>query len=162
MKETFRDYFKEMGLTSKKVEDRLFQIYHVAARLFPEEIGDVFISQSNDEKNAVTKLDSLWIFSENYALEARQFLELDDFEIHRLRALPGFRVISENFDIMKLAVIGTPDKKGTMIVEFNLPRGGHCQLHAYGGNCKKLTGIVLEYLPEYLDDNRQVSGSRTQ
>ena len=152
MKQAFRDYFQKIGLTSEARQKRLFELYHVATRFFPEEIGDVFISQTDDEKGAVGSGDSLWFFSKNHCLEAREFLDRNDFEIHDTHGLQNLRVIAENFDLQKFATDNDHGAKATMIVEFNPPRGGRSQLHAYGQNCAKLAAVALEYLTPSINE----------
>lgn len=144
MKETFRDYFKRMGLDSETTQKRLFELYHAVALFFPDEIGEVFISQTDEGK--VGARDSLWVFSKGYCLEAKEFQDRNDLEIHSSKGLKNLRLIAENFDLQKLAEEVDHGSQATMIVEFTPPRGGQCQLHAYGWNCAKLGAITLEYL----------------
>lgn len=149
MKQNFRDYLTGLGLSSETHQKRLFDLYHIVSRLLPGEIGEVFLSQANEEKSKATGWDSLWFFSGPFCLEARQFLERDDFEIRRLESLRNLRILSENFDLKTLS----PTKQGakaSLFVEFETSPGGRCQLHAYGGNCGKLATVLLEYLQHCL------------
>jgi hypothetical protein len=153
MKEAFRDYFKKMGLTSEKDQNRLFEVYHMAARLLPGEIGDVLLSQSHDNRDDAAGFESLWFFSESHCLEAREFFNRTDFEVHGLKGIQNIHIIMENFDLQKLAPLSATSKS-TVIVEFNLLRGGRCHLYAHGPNCAHLAGIALEYLKNQLAENK--------
>jgi hypothetical protein len=144
MKETFRDYFKRMGLVSEPKQKRLFELYHAVTRFLPEEIEEVFISQSEEGK--VSARDSLWFFSKGYCLECREFQERNDLEIHSAKGLLNLRSIMENFDLQKLSIESDHEASSTMIVEFILAGSGKRQLNAYGWNCAKLAAVALEYL----------------
>ena len=145
VKQAFQEYLTEMGMASPDVQKRFFDLYHAAAKLFPGEIGEIFISQSDHGDGGVPTRESLWFFSRSHALEARQFLVRDDLEVLRLEGLQAFRCLAGNFDLQKMApAAGSPSP--SLLLEFNPSRGGRCVLHAYGSNCKKLASIALEYL----------------
>ncbi len=146
MNESFDEYFKKMGLISEPNLNRLKDILQFSSRLVPEPIEDVFVSQSNEENQKITEWDSLWFFSKEYCLEARQFLAHNDLEIHRLEGLRNVRLILENCELSKFITQLPPGSPATLVVEFNPSRGGRCQLYAYGENCEKLRRLVFKYL----------------
>jgi hypothetical protein len=145
MKKSFEDYFNGMGLDSQESRDRLFTAYHAAARLLPGEIDNVFISQFNPAKAMSTRLDSLWVFSGARALEAREFMNRDDFLLVDLRGIQSLRVAPDHFDLQSLAPAASGPNP-SLVVEFTLSRDGLCRFHASGANCAKLSEILLENL----------------
>jgi hypothetical protein len=146
MKDAFKDYFSKMGLTDGPQLQRLEDIVKVAQGLFPDEMEEVFISQSSEENGNVTEWDSLWFFSGKYCLEARQFTVHNDFEIHRLEGIQNLRLIVENCVLGKFPTTEALGPKSTMTAEFTPQRGGRCQLYAFSHNCEKLAFIAKKYL----------------
>jgi hypothetical protein len=149
MRETFIGYAREMGLDSAGLE-RVSDVLAVSSRLLPEEIEEIFISQSLEEEGQVTEWDSLWLFSKNYCLEARQFLVQQDLEIYPLQHLQSFRLVLENMRLNLFASPATPGGKANVTVEFCPARGGRCQLFAFGVNGSKLGTISTRYLTSNL------------
>jgi hypothetical protein len=149
MRETFIKYAQEMGLTPAGLE-KVSDILAVASRLLPEELEEIFISQSLEEEGQVTEWDSLWLFSKNYCLEARQFMVQQDLEIYPLQHLQGFRLVLENMRLSQFASSASPGGKANVTVEFCPARGGRCQLFAFGANGSKLGVISTRYLTSHL------------
>jgi len=139
------EYAQEMGLDPVRLE-KVSEILTVSTRLLPDEIEEIFISQSLEEEGQVTEWDSLWLFSKNYCLEARQFLVQQDLEIYPLQQLQGFRLVLENMKLSQFASPMTPGGKANITVEFCPARGGGCQLFAFGANGVKLGSISTRYL----------------
>ncbi len=149
------EYAQFMGLDFQGME-RLTGILSVASRLLHEDIEDIFISQSLEEEGKVTEWDSLWLFSRNFCLEARQFLAQQDLEIYPLKDLQGFRLILENMKLGQFATRETPTAKANATVEFSPAKGGRCQLFAFGANGTKLGLISTRYLTAHLSQPIEV------
>jgi hypothetical protein len=78
MNEKLDKYFEMFNL-SKAYQDRIIDIYDFYKNECPETIQDVFISEyiASDKR----QFENVWFFSENYIMEAKNFIISDDFDM---------------------------------------------------------------------------------
>lgn len=141
MKEEFYNYFSDI-LISEVTKERIEQIYNEIKDLYNNiEIDDVLLCDviNNGNKDYI----NLWFFGKNAAIECKNFMSVDNFDL---------AIINENityFNIKKWNYVTTsePRSDSSVIVDTVFNSGKvTCNLMATGKNCKYATMIAKKYL----------------
>jgi len=139
MDEKSHNYLELLGMgeaLQKRVED-IFKIY---TKVFETQVNDIFISEYIDSENKRI-FDSLWFFNAEYLMEAKKFVNEDDFDVMRVKNhVVYWQVKKENFDFneptdksrLALYAKNTDDMSGTF--------------KASKENCTQLMYILKKYI----------------
>lgn len=141
MKEKFYNYFSDIVI-SEVTKGRIEQIYNEIKDLYNNiGIDDVLLCDviNNGNKDYI----NLWFFGQNAAIECKDFMNKDDFDL---------AIIDENityFNIKKWNYVTTeePNDNSSVVIDATLNSGRiSCNLMATGKNCKYVTMIAKKYL----------------
>ena len=97
MNTEFKTYLISMGLDSEVTLKNADKILGIASKLCPEEIKDIFISEFRKD-NGSREYESMWLFSDNFILEVRNFRSEIDIDMSNNKPIVYFRVQMKGFD----------------------------------------------------------------
>jgi hypothetical protein len=125
--------------------DRFGELLPVFLALCPEPIDIFFVSERHDAERGIV-IDSLWAFSRNYWLEARDFLTKVDIDV------APYRVSYLGMAANNYVPFGPSTKDSVLEVEVETGRRTYSFLSATGANCEYLASIVRERLVRSLTE----------
>lgn len=96
MQDDFEKYLQAIG-TSNTLRERASYVYDVIAKLCPEKIAHIFLSDLITQDGTRT-YENLWFFSPNFAMEAKDFLSKDDYDIASIGVVSYLRVQMVDYD----------------------------------------------------------------
>lgn len=139
MKSEFVKYLKSIGMT-KPLLERIEIIYGFFEEICPDEITDMFINERT--KAGERTYESLWLFSERYVMEAKQFIrDIDDFDITPIKGRVKYCNIKKTkYDF------ATATQESKAYVRVELDTGIVGELRASQGNCDNLGNIIRKYI----------------
>lgn len=138
----YEAYLDRMGLSSETIRSSCAVIIGHANRLCKEEIREIFIADYYEEDGS-RAYGNLWLMSEQYMCEARDFRKVGKYDIDVARikdAVIYFRVRGESFDF------GVTTKESRLMVECGTESGVSFQLKACGENCSRLAEVIENYI----------------
>ena len=139
MKEEFIEYLKSIGLTETLCK-RIETIYEFYNDVCPDEITGIFVTDYIT-RDGSREYETLWFFSEKYAMEAKQFIKKDDFDITPIKnRIQYWRIEKQNYDFKKAT------EKSRLYLEFTLDTGISGDFKASKENCDYLRNIILKYV----------------
>lgn len=141
MKDSFEEYLRQIGIENASFERAEFVIT-LYTKLLPEEIRDIFVSEYTEE-DGTRIYESLWIFTENFVCEARNFLKDNDIDIARKEkeiTYTRWRMKEFNFEGVR--------EKSRLSLDFVIRRDVTGQLKASGENCEMLFTVASRHLIE--------------
>jgi len=139
MKEEFIEYLKFIGLTETLCK-RIEAIYKFYRDLCPDEITGIFVTDYTMGDGS-REYENLWFFSEKYAMEAKQFIIKDDFDITPIKnGIHYWRIQKQEYDFKKAT------EKSRLYLEFRLGTGISGEFKASKENCDYLRDIILKYV----------------
>ncbi len=107
------------------------------------EFDEIFIS--NIQNEGQEEYPSLWLFSEQDAVECKNFLIRFDIDIVRYKGCVKYvNIITDKNDTLI-----NPTVTSTMKLAVSLTDDIKCIFNAKGNNCQRLSGIAKRYLNEY-------------
>lgn len=142
MKTVFYDYLKSIGITSPKLLDRIKSIYGIYRKLYPQQMKncDIFVCDYFTEEG-IREYESLWFFSREYCMEAKQFVTKLDLDILTMEVSIKYL----NFNLQEYDFKKTTDSSRLNVVFENLT-GNAGTLKASRENCQYLFNIMKKYL----------------
>jgi len=84
MKTNPEEYLRSLGVVAKDVHQRFQQVLEYAEGISPEPIENLFFSEYINRDGARVH-ESLWLFSQDHLIEARDWLSIDDLNFLPLR-----------------------------------------------------------------------------
>ena len=79
MKKKFKEYLGTLPIT-KVVINRIDEVMTLNSKLLNDKILDIFVCEIKNHEGSRT-YTSLWLFAEKNAIECKNFLQTDDFDI---------------------------------------------------------------------------------
>lgn len=147
MKQEMIKYLETIGITKHylKRTKEVYNFYNTF--LEQEEILDIFVCDYLDGEG-VRNYESLWLFTQNYIMEATLFLIQDNFDIAPIKK----RVIhcaieKEKYDFKKA------NDKSRINVSLRLPFQLTCDFKASKENCDYLRDILLKHIKPNININ---------
>jgi hypothetical protein len=139
MKAEFIDYLKSISL-SKVLIDRITEIYENYQMLFPIEILDIFVCDYVKEDGS-REYQSLWFFSDNYLLEAKEFVVKFDIDIcpHK----DSIYYINFEFQDFNFKIA---EDRSRLRIYFEFGDDKACELKASRENCDYLMKIYRRFI----------------
>lgn len=143
MKTEFLSYLAGLDISSGPVCDKIERALKICEKICPDEIHELFISEyvQGDGSRA---FENLFFLSPCYLLEAKQFLQQDDFDIISLSNLFYFEVQAQEYDFIK----GIPKSRLSVTARFGDVISA--VLRASGTNCDNLHQLLLTYFKPHL------------
>lgn len=112
-------------------------------KYYEMEFGEIFIS--NIQNGGQEEYPSLWLFSEQDAVECKNFLTRFDIDIVRYKSNVRYvNIITDKNDTLI-----NPTPASTMKLAVSLTEDVKCIFDAKGVNCLRLSGVAKRYLTEY-------------
>ena len=136
------NWYREIGFADAVVNSAE-EILSRVESYYEMEFDEIFISNIQNENHE--EYPSLWLFSEQDAVECKNFLTRFDIDIVKYKG----NVRYVNIITDKKETLNTPTVASTMKLAIALADDVKCIFDAKGQNCKKLSGIAKRYLKEY-------------
>ncbi|MGB2841353.1 MAG: hypothetical protein WBC40_02560 [Halobacteriota archaeon] len=139
MEKEFITYLKSIGLT-EAIRKRIETIHEFYREICPDKITGIFVTNYMEE-DGERMYENLWFFSENYCMEAKQFIAKDDFDITPIRSRIYYWTIQkQDYDFKKAT------EKSRLYLKFKLDTSIHGEFKASKENCDYLREIFLKYI----------------
>jgi hypothetical protein len=140
MKDNFLEYLSKIGITPS-ISSRIEQIYKYYEKICPDTITDIFISDYIKKDDNQREYESLCFFSENYCMEAKQFITKDDFDMtsHKKR-VTYWRTQSQDYNF------SVATEKSRMQLDMILDAQIKGVFKASRENCDYLNQIILKHI----------------
>jgi len=142
MKAKYKAYLEKIGLSSEAVRNNVERIIVYTQELCKEEIIDIFVEDYYTEDGS-REYESLWLISERYICEARDFRKTAEYDIDvgRLKeAIIYFRAYIKNYDFKNTT------KESRLMIECANDTETSFALKASHENCNKLKEIIDKYI----------------
>ncbi len=139
MKAEWIDYLEAIGIKDVFL-DRCKKIFNFYQQIYPDQIKDIFVTEYLD-KEGNRQYDSIWFFSETMVMEAKKFLEEDDFDSVPLnKQVKYWSVKKTEYDFISATT------KSRMVIQFSMLYGSGGSLKASRENCDSLKSIFTKYI----------------
>jgi hypothetical protein len=139
MKQLFFDYLNKIGIQK---ESPFFERVELVVSFYSQlcTIQDIFITDHIDAEGN-RHYESLWLFSANEAMEAKNFLTKEDYDCTQLKNnIIYWQMTPDNFNFKN----STPTSKLTLTVRFSADMQGN--ITATKENCESLFDIFKKYI----------------
>lgn len=144
MKPEFKTYLESIGLTGQGLFERIENIYEFYNEIIYEEISDIFISDYLKEDKS-REYESLWFFSDNYCMEADNFLNQENFDCTNIKnKIQRWEIKKQDYDINEAT------ENSRLYLFFNLGDDITGELKATKENCDSLIYIFHKYIKSNL------------
>ena len=131
-------YLRSLGMGPALIR-RLSRVFDFYSSILPESVETMFVCDYfNDD--GTRSYDSAWLFTDSYAVEARDWETEDNWDALRITRLTYWRLQKENYDFHRRAT----DRSRFNLEFTTLTNSGN--LRAAGNNCKRLKDIFLKYI----------------
>jgi hypothetical protein len=142
MKEYFTHYLESIGITDPIIK-RIEEVYKFYERILTdelkEEIIDIFVTDYV-LKDGTRQYENLWFFSKNYVMEAKLFIQQDDFDIcPYVKEIDYLVIKKESYDFINF------NEKSKLYMEY-VSKTNNGELKATKENCDHLKNIYLKYM----------------
>ncbi len=135
----FEKYLDSLAISSV-IRKRIEEIFEFYQQVSPEGITDVFITNHTKTDDS-EHFDNLWFFSENYIMEAKQFITEDDFDLMILKNRVLHSVIKKkNYNFKKA------DNESRMMLEVLFSGSLQAEFKASKRNCDYLREIFMKHI----------------
>jgi hypothetical protein len=139
MKDEWSNYFASIGITGLFFK-RAEEILNFYQKVYPDQVQDVFVNEYLD-KEANRQYESLWLFSEQFVMEAKQFVKEDDFDCAPLSKQVKYWCIKKTeYDFDRATA------KSRLVLQLTLGSGTSCNLKASQENCDQLKTLFFKYI----------------
>jgi hypothetical protein len=137
MNDDWKKYLESIGVVDL-FYNRACKVIEFYERLYPNELKHIFISEYVD-KEGMRQYENMWLFTENYAFEAKGFLRTVDFDASPMKKyIEYWNIKKDNFDFDDLS------KDSRMVLTFHLRNDSKGELKASADNCTQLMKIFEE------------------
>jgi hypothetical protein len=145
MKTEWITYLESIGIEGLFLE-RAEKVIDFYQQLYPDQIEDIFVTEYLD-KDGNRQYESVWLFSNTGAMEAKAFLKKDDFDFASLKQqVKYWNIKKTEYDFCKAT------NKSRMILDFELLTGILCALKASRENCDYLKALLFKHIiPNAID-----------
>lgn len=136
MKRAFEAYLNSVGIVGALVQ-RVDVILKFYESICPEEIADIYVSEYVKEDGS-REYENLWFFSTNFVMEAKNFIQQDNFDMLTIKKrIPYWRIEKRDYDFVR----GTDTSR--LSLHFSTgPLGLSGNLKASKENCDHLRDIL--------------------
>ena len=142
MKEKYEKYLEKIELSSEPIKNNVERIIDYAEKLCNEEIINIFVDDYYKEDGS-REYGSLWLISERYFCEARNFRSTKEYDIDVARvknSLIYFRAYIKDYDFK------SANKESRLRIECANEAETSFQMRASHKNCSNLSEIIDKYI----------------
>lgn len=142
MKAEYETYLEKIDLSSENVKNNVELIIDYASKLCNEKIIDIFVNDYY-EGDGSRAYGSLFLISERYMCEARNFRNTGEYDIDVAPIKEGiiyFRTRIKDYDFKNTTT------ESRLMIECATGNGTSFQLRASYENCNKLSEIIDKYI----------------
>ena len=142
MKAEYETYLEKIDLASETVKNNVELIIDYASKLCNDKIIDIFVNDYY-EADGSRGYGSLYLISERYICEARNFRNTGEYDIDVAPIKEGiiyFRTSIKAYDFKNIT------KESRFMIECVSETGTSFQLKASYENCNKLSEIIDKYI----------------
>ena len=140
-------YLGSIGMKSDVDIQSTKGIFSQAEFLCPEELKDIFVSNYNLKDNK-EQFKDIWLFSDNYVVEARNFNKKESPELELAifsKNVQSVFIETKDFDLSKKA-----KNNSRLHIKFYTFSDFSCDHIAFGSNCDTLKYIYKKYVKRNL------------
>jgi hypothetical protein len=138
MKSEFNEYLKMLAV-SNIVKKRSQAAYELFSTAIGENIDQIFISDFINQ-DGLMQFDTLWFFSKNYLMQAKNFLQTDSYEIMPYKSLiTNITIELQNFDFKDT------NEKSRLNLRIKISPSGEYYFKSSNLNCNQLKNIYFDY-----------------
>ncbi len=142
MDHNFYKYLRRIGIVEKNLQERISQIFLFYANyLCPETIQDIFVTDYMSEESR--EYENLWLFSKNYAMEAKRFISEDNFDISPITNIKRIEINKTKYDFIE----ANDSSRLNLYCDLE---SAFLQMRASKENCDYLKVIIDKYLKSRL------------
>lgn len=139
MNAEFIEYLNDLNITGI-LQNRIEDIYKIFKEMCPDEIVDIFVTNYIKE-NGSKEYENIWFFSDKYAMEGKNFITKDDFDITPIKnRIHYWNIKLENYDYQSATQISR------LFLKFISVSGINFELKASAENCDYLRDIIKKYV----------------
>lgn len=137
----FEEYLRAIGVP-EDIQTRIDEILEISKRfLNVDVINDIYISEYMTQNSR--EFESLWIYTNDYVSEAKNFRNTYNLDEISLKCkLSYLNIVYEKYDFMKKE--STSDSRMTLNAQSSFG-GFSCLLKGSGNNCEYLHDIFNKY-----------------
>lgn len=141
----YDDYLGTLPLT-KVIKERINDMLIINSRIKKLDIIDIFVCESKNKEGS-RNYTSLWLFSDTYCIECKNFLNSFDFDITPYsKKIDYCSIVPINFDLK------TPNTNSIVKVNFHFAAGISGDLIATEHNCLYALKIYKKYIVSNLNE----------
>lgn len=146
MKAEFEEYLRGLGMGDVLLE-RVTEIERSVRPLCPEELKYVFVAEYVEE-GGMRQYEDLFFFSDNYAIQATNFVNRNELDMDRIgKSISSLKIVGEQFDF------AAPTEKSRLSVRYYTATALRADLKASRENCAHLLAIVRTCLvPNFINE----------
>jgi hypothetical protein len=148
------DYVETLGMEAQRDIQRVNEIFSLGKKLCPERLRVLFISNYR-ESNGKERFKDLWLFSDNYVIEALNFLMAETPKLEMTvfsQNMSYLTVEAQDYDLS-----GKAKETSRLRIRFVTFSGFECDCTAFGENCYTLNDIFNNYIKGNLVRKQVVS-----
>lgn len=135
------NWYRENGFP-KALLSSVEETTNLVEKYYEMKFDDLFVS--NIQNGDFEEYTSLWLFTEQDAVECKHFLNRFDIDIVKYKNNVCYiNIIADNNAMI------SPEPTSTMRVVINLNNNLKCTFDAKGHNCQRLSKIAKRFLKEY-------------
>ncbi|HUU28933.1 MAG TPA: hypothetical protein VM123_14070 [archaeon] len=145
MKSEFLKYLLSIGIKDPLIE-RINSIFEFYKKVCSEEIEKIFISEYI-QKDGMRVYENLWFFSKSYIMEAKDFINTDDFDLVYIKnRMLGWTLQKKEYDFEN------SNEKSRFALTIKFIGDVWAKLKASKENCNSLRDILFRYfLPNFVE-----------
>lgn len=141
----FSGYIDKLNISST-MRNRIDKVLIMNQKIINDDFKDIIINDTKNQDGALN-YNSLWIFSEKYIIECKNFMSETNFDIAPLRKNVSYAYIkTSNFDLDSASLASTIE------VYFSFEKDFSGTLTASGINCNQVIKIYKTYIIENIKD----------
>lgn len=141
------NYLESIGMISDVDIQRVKEIFYQGRVLCPEELKSIFIS-NYQETGGKQQFKDLWLFSDNYVIEALNFSTLETVKLEM--TIFSNNIQSVAFETNNLNLSQKAKDNSRLHIEFYTLSDFSCDQIASGRNCDALMSIYKKYVKHNL------------
>lgn len=141
MKAEWIRYLESIGIgTEMPFFVRVKEVVDFYSQVYPEQIDDIFVTEYFDA-DGNRQYVNLWLFSDTSMMEAKNFLNEDDFDWAPLKQhIVYWSITKTDYDFQKAT------DKSRLALDYRLLSGIAGQLNASRGNCDNLKALFFKLI----------------
>jgi hypothetical protein len=139
VKKFFDDYLNSIGL-AESLKNRVAIVLEDYKQICDQTINDIFVSEFIKE-DGTREYESIWLFSNAYTMEAKKFINEDNFDVTAIaKCIDYYQIRKKEYRF------GKPSDQSRLIIDFITEHEIKGSLKASKTNCTNLWNIFLKYI----------------